>query len=68
MDEGLFGPPEQAHRIRHRVGDFVTIGRGGSQLLGSEIARHQLSIKGRHGSLCEDEMLVPLIAMPLDAW
>jgi hypothetical protein len=65
---GLFGPPEHAERIRHRVGDFVAIGRGGAQLLGPEIARSQLSIKGRHGSLTENEMLVPLIALPLENW
>jgi hypothetical protein len=68
LEGGLFGPPEHADRIKHRVGDFVAIGKGGSQLLGKEIMRNQLSIKGRHGSLTEDEMLVPLIAMPLDAW
>jgi hypothetical protein len=68
MEEGLFGAPSTAHRIRHRVGDYVAIGKGGAQLLGMETMRHQLSIKGRHGSLSEDEMLVPLIAMPLDAW
>lgn len=68
LRSGLFGPPEHADRIRHRVGDFVTIGRGGAQLLGPEIARSQLSIKGRHGSLTENEMLVPLIALPLEGW
>ena len=68
LEGGLFGPPEHADRIKHRVGDFVAIGRGGSQLLGKEILRNQLSIKGRHGSLTEDEMLVPLIALPLEAW
>jgi hypothetical protein len=68
LRSGLFGPPEHADRIRHRVGDYVTLGRNGTQLLGTEILRDQLSLKGRHGSLTENEMLVPLIAMPLDAW
>lgn len=68
LQSGLFGPPEHAHRIRHRVGDYITIGRNGAQLLGSEISRHQLSIVGRHGSLTENEMLVPLIALPLEGW
>lgn len=68
LQSGLFGPPEQSHRIRHRVGDYVAIGKGGAQLLGTESMRQQLSVKGRHGSLSEDEMLVPLIAMPLEAW
>lgn len=65
---GLFGPPEHAHRIRSRVGDYLAIGRKGAQVLGPEIMRDQLSIKGRHGSLTEHEMLVPLIALPLDRW
>jgi len=68
LQSGLFGPPDCADRIRHRVGDYVAIGKGGAQLLGTETMRHQLAVKGRHGSLSEDEMLVPLIAMPLDAW
>jgi hypothetical protein len=68
LASGLFGPPQHAERIRHRVGDYVALGRNGTQVLGTEILRDQLSMKGRHGSLTENEMLVPLIAMPLDAW
>jgi type I phosphodiesterase/nucleotide pyrophosphatase len=68
LRSGLFGPPENAARVRTRVGDYITIGRGGAQLLGPEIQRDQLVLKGRHGSLSENEMLVPLIALPLDAW
>ncbi len=68
LSRGLFGPPEHAARLRSRVGDYVAIGRGGSQLLGPEVSRHQITMKGRHGSLSEDEMIVPLFALPLDAW
>lgn len=68
LRDGLFGAAEHADRIRYRVGDYLAIGRGGAQVLGPEIMRDQLSLKGRHGSLTENEMLVPLIAMPLDAW
>ena len=68
LASGLFGPPELSDRIRRRVGDYVTAGRAGTQLLGPEILRDQLSLKGRHGSLTENEMIVPLIAMPLEAW
>jgi hypothetical protein len=64
---GLFGPPHRADRIRSRVGDYLAIGRRGCQVLGPEIMREQLSMKGRHGSLTENEMLVPLLAVPLDA-
>lgn len=68
LQAGLFGPPEHASRIRHRVGDYLAIGKGGAQLLGAEVRRDHLSVKGRHGSLTENEMIVPLIAMPLDAY
>jgi hypothetical protein len=68
LRSGLFGPPQHAERIRRRVGDYLAIGRGGAQLLGPEIQRSQLGVHGRHGSLTEDEMLVPLIAVPLDAF
>jgi hypothetical protein len=65
---GLFGPPEQAARIRSRVGDFVAIGRGGTMLYGADVLRANLRLRGHHGSLTENEMIVPLLAMPLDAW
>jgi hypothetical protein len=65
---GLFGPPEHAHRLHTRVGDVIAIGRGGAQFLEADIQRDQLHLKGRHGSLREEEMIVPLIALPLDAW
>jgi len=68
LAEGLFGPPEHAQRLRHRVGDYVAIGRGGAQMHGPDILRGQPVLKGHHGSLDENEMVVPLIALPLDAW
>lgn len=68
LRSGLFGNPQQAHRIRRRVGDFLAIGRKGSQVLGVEVLRDQEAPRGRHGSLSEDEMLVPLMALPLDGW
>lgn len=68
LQEGLWGPPEQAHRIRGRVGDLTAIGRGGTMIYGPETRRETLRLKGHHGSLTENEMVVPLLAMPLDAW
>ena len=65
LQAGLFGPAEHAHRIRQRVGDVIAIGRGPYQLLGPEIVRGQVRMKGRHGSLTENEMLVPLLIAPL---
>jgi hypothetical protein len=68
LADGLFGPTQHSNRIRHRVGDFLAIGQGGCQVLGAEIMRDQLAMKGRHGSLTENEMLVPLFAVPLDTY
>lgn len=65
---GLFGPPEHAARLRLRIGDYVTIGRGGTMVYGADVQRSHLRLRGHHGSLTENEMIVPLIAMPLDAW
>jgi hypothetical protein len=65
---GLFGPPDQASRIRGRVGDYVAIGRSGAQVFAADVMRGKPMLKGHHGSLTENEMLVPLIALPLDSW
>ncbi|MFN3651293.1 MAG: alkaline phosphatase family protein [Armatimonadota bacterium] len=63
---GLFGPPELARRIRARVGDYVALSRGGAILHGADVTREQFRLRGHHGLLSEDEMLVPLLAVPLD--
>lgn len=69
LDQGLFGPPQRAHeRLRLRVGEYLALGRGGAQLLGRDVVRSELRTRGRHGSLTEEEVLVPLLALPLDAW
>jgi hypothetical protein len=68
LSQGYWGPPEHAGRIRARVGDYTAIGRGGTMLYGTETRRESLRLKGHHGSLTENEMLVPFIALPLEAW
>lgn len=68
MAHGLFGPPEHASRLETRVGDVIALTRGGGELLWTDHQRVHLTPHGRHGSLTEEEMLVPLIALPLEAW
>lgn len=68
LADGLFGAPEHAERICRRVGDYTVIGKDGAMFYGPEISRGQLRVKGHHGSLTENEMLVPLLAVPLANW
>jgi hypothetical protein len=65
---GLFGPPELAANLDTRVGDAIALTRGGAQLYWIDRRRAELKHVGHHGSLSEEEMLVPLIALPLEAW
>lgn len=69
IDRGLFGPPEAAHHhLSLRVGEYAALGLRGAQLLGPNVRREEVFRRGRHGSLSEEEVLVPLIALPLEAW
>jgi hypothetical protein len=72
LDAGLFGPldphaPEYA-AARRRLGEFVGVSHGGSQLAAPEASRMRLMTRGRHGGLSENEMRVPLLALPLSEW
>ena len=62
---GLYGDPAHLHpEAVQRVGDVVLLARGGASLWDK---RADGAPRGMHGSLTADEMLVPLIALPLDA-
>ncbi len=62
---GLYGDPTRLHpEATARVGDVVLLARGGAALWGSRAERLPL---GMHGSLTRDEMLVPLLALDLEA-
>lgn len=61
---GLYGDPGRLHpEALQRVGDVVLLARGGASLWEREEPGQPL---GMHGSLTREEMLVPLIALPLD--
>lgn len=72
LDAGLFGPasPELAGyaAARRRLGDFVTVCQGESFLAPPEASRMRLITNGRHGGLSDNEMRVPLLALPLAEW
>lgn len=56
--EGIYGDPAAAHPEAHdRLGDIVMLARGGAML---QDARQPHQLKGLHGSLTRNEMLVPL--------
>lgn len=57
---GIYGNPAQAHpEAIDRLGDIVLLARGDASML-DDRQRHQL--RGMHGSLTENELLVPLFA------
>jgi hypothetical protein len=60
---GLYGDPSRAHpEAGARVGDVVVLARGGATLWPDDA---DVVLPGMHGSLEPDEMLVPLLALPL---
>lgn len=61
---GLFGPDKPHPEVRARLGDLLLLARNDSQLLVDE---EQEPLRGHHGSLTPEEMLVPLLMMRLDA-
>ncbi len=60
----LFGPAPFAPEAAHRVGDLVLIARGQNVLWNEP---EPPTLRGRHGSMMPQEMLVPLLAARLDA-
>ena len=71
LEAGLWGNPEQiTPELRARLGDILILATGDSRL--STRAKrtgngHGDGLRGHHGSLTADEMLVPLLMTRLDA-
>jgi hypothetical protein len=62
---GLYGPPERLHpETPRRLGDFILLPKGGNYLWMKQL---ETTFYGLHGGLEADEMLVPLLALRLDA-
>jgi len=69
LEAGLFGPVEAlTPASRVRLGDAWLIARDGNRLtMKKEEKEEGYQLRGRHGSLTPDEMLVPLLVARLDA-
>ncbi len=65
LASGLLGPGKVYAEVPHRLGDLIALARGDHYLARDE---RQLEMKGRHGGLSPQEMLVPLLGVRLDAW
>jgi predicted AlkP superfamily pyrophosphatase or phosphodiesterase len=63
LDAGLFGSGKRAPELKHRIGDLIALPRENYFCEEHE----EVKMRGRHGGLGEEEMLVPLIAARLDA-
>ncbi|RMG97691.1 MAG: hypothetical protein D6706_08205 [Chloroflexi bacterium] len=66
LQTGLFGPFPHAPLADERVGDVVVITKEGYALLTDQEREKAHKMRGRHGSMTRDEMLVPWLAMRLD--
>lgn len=64
MEVGLFGPGQPAKESHHRIGDQIIISKGSNYLWWEQRPN---TMRGRHGGLSFDEMVVPLYVLPLSA-
>ncbi len=66
LQRGLFGRGEVAQETSDRIGDLIALPKEGYSIY-YPYNRHRkhIVLKGGHGGLSEDEMLVPLLAIPL---
>jgi hypothetical protein len=65
IDCGLLGFGAEYVEVRHRLGDIIGIAKDDSFLVRDGKMAHKML--GRHGGLLPQEMLVPLLALRLDA-
>ena len=63
LASGLFGDGPAKESVRDRIGDVIVAATGPGALL--HPYKDAVRLKGMHGGLTRDEMLVPLIVSPL---
>ena len=63
LDAGLFGSGKLAPELKHRIGNLIALAR--ENFYWEE--HDEVKMRGRHGGLAEEEMLVPLLVARLDA-
>jgi predicted AlkP superfamily pyrophosphatase or phosphodiesterase len=67
IEMGLFGNRRVSARVLPRLGDLVVLGKPGYTLFYPfKEDQTQIDVKGVHGGLSEDEMLVPCFFLPLE--
>ena len=65
---GLFGPNEGAHpELPYHIGDLIPVARGESCFWRVDTPSDIRRYRGIHSGVTADEMLVPLLAVRLDA-
>ena len=62
VESGLFGPGKLHSRLYDRLGDLIVVSKSEAFLWWSSKPDH---LKGRHGGLSADEMLIPFLAAGL---
>jgi hypothetical protein len=65
IHSGLLGPGKPYQEVPYRLGDIVGVARGDAFLVRDKLSVERM--RGRHGGLGPQEMLVPLLAVRLDA-
>jgi hypothetical protein len=65
IDSGLLGRGKMYPEVQHRAGDIVGIAKGDRYFIRDPALAKKL--RGKHGGLTPEEMLVPLMAVRLDA-
>jgi hypothetical protein len=64
IQSGLLGPGDLYEEVPHRLGDIVCPALGNA--FWAKDKEHAHKMKGRHGGLLSEEMIVPLLAVRLD--
>lgn len=68
LETGLWGQPaEITPGLRARLGDVILVARDTARLSTRTQEDHSSPLRGHHGSLTPEEMLVPLLLVRLDA-
>lgn len=61
VEKEIFGRNTINPKFTDRVGDYVIVMNDGFVLLDNVVLEHEMNLKGYHGGMTKDEMLVPLI-------
>jgi hypothetical protein len=68
MERGLWGLGATQPEALHRTGPIVALAQGQTRFYRSHVPPHVLAMRGIHGGLSAEEMLVPFVALPLEGW